>query len=170
MTNTTTIWGNSEKQFALWDEFLAAWPPERLLTLTLEEYSQVGVEGTLTWWLEVAAEHLGGIGGGSAFKFGIYHRNDTGPKAPDGSHIWGDAYAWYAKYGDTAEAAFATVHERLLTIVEAAQAGNLEAIDPVDFSEVVKWKIAFLYQPREAPVLFPIYKRDALRYCYTSPH
>ena len=166
MSSTNDIWGDSEKQFALWDEFLAAWPPERVAKMTLEEYCKSGSTDTFISWLEIKTEKLGSIWGGSAFKFGIYHRNDTASKEPAGGRIWGKDYAWYAKYGDTPETAFADVRERLVAIVEAAQAGNLDAIDKNDFSEGVKWKIAFLYQPRQAPLIFPIYKRDSLRYCY----
>lgn len=165
-------WGDSESQFALWDEFLKAWPLDRLATMSLDEYSQTGENSetgqkdTLTAWLEIKTEDLGSIWGGSAFKFGIYHRNDTEAKEPKGGRIWGDEYAWYSKYGDTSETAFAQVRERIITIAEAARAGNLDAIDKVDFSEAVKWKIAFLYQPRESPLILSAYKRDALIFCY----
>jgi len=165
-SSTASYWGYSEKQQSLWDKFLQAWPAERLTQMSLEDYSKAGKEGTFIWWLEFATEGLGSIAGGTSFKFGVYHRDDTEAKEPDGSRFWGDKYAWYAKYGDSPEEAFATVHERILAIVEATQAGNLELIDQVEFSEAIKWKIAFLYQPREKPILFPIYKRDALRYCY----
>ncbi len=150
----------------LWNDFLAHWPLSRVASMSLSDYSQVGSADTFTGWLEQKTEVLGSIWGGSAFKFGIYHRNDTEVNPPARGRIWGEKYAWYAKYGDTPEAAFATVRERILAVVTAAQAGNLEAIDEVDFSEAVKWKIAFLYQPRETPCLFPIYKRDGLVYCY----
>jgi 5-methylcytosine-specific restriction protein B len=156
----------SQEQEQLWSDFLAAWPPARLASMSLTEYTQVGSAETFTGWLEQKTEELGSIWGGSAFKFGIYHRNDTEVRPPARGRIWGQKYAWYAKYGDTPEVAFATVRERIVAIVEAAQAGNLEAIDDVDFSEAVKWKIAFLYQSRETPWLFPIYKRDGLVYCY----
>jgi 5-methylcytosine-specific restriction protein B len=156
----------SQQQQQLWDDFLAEWPPERVTKMTLEEYCKVGSTDTLISWLEIRTEKLGSIWGGSAFKFGIYHRNDTVPKEPTGGRIWGENYAWYVKYGDTPETAFAAVRDRLVSIVEAAQAGNLDAIDEIDFSEAVKWKIAFLYQSPEAPSILPIYKRDGLVYCY----
>jgi 5-methylcytosine-specific restriction protein B len=156
----------SQEQEKLWGEFLVVWPPERVAAMTLKEYSSVGTDDSFTWFLESKMNLLGGIGGGSSFKFGIYHRNDMVPKEPVGGRIWGENYAWYAKYGETPESAFIAVRERLVAILDAAQAGNLDAIDEIDFSEGVKWKIAFLYQPRETPLTFPIYKRDSLRYCY----
>jgi 5-methylcytosine-specific restriction protein B len=156
----------SQAQEQLWNEFLSAWPPVRVAAMSLADYSQVGSAETFTGWLEQKTEELGSVWGGSAFKFGIYHRNDTEGNPPARGRVWGEKYAWYAKYGDTPGAAFATVRGRIVAIVESAQAGNLEAIDDVDFSEAVKWKIAFLYQPRAKPVIFPIYKRDGLVYCY----
>lgn len=162
----TDDWGDSESQFALWDEFLEAWPLDRLATMSLDEYSKTGDQDTLTAWLEIKTEPLGSVWGGSSFKFGIYQRDDTEAKEPKGGRIWGEQYAWYAKYGDTPEAAFAQVQERISAIAEAAAAGNLDAIDQVDFSEAIKWKLAFLYQPRESPLILCIYKRSALIFCY----
>ncbi|MDF1653425.1 hypothetical protein P1J24_32075, partial [Pseudomonas aeruginosa] len=66
-----------------WSDFLLRWPLESLSELTLEQYTQAGDSNTFTYWLEVATEELGSIWGGSAFKFGIYSRNDKSPKAGD---------------------------------------------------------------------------------------
>jgi hypothetical protein len=59
----------------IWDEFLKAWPIERVRTMTLEEYSQAKNRDTFTYWIEAGTQDLGSIWGGSAFKFGIYHMN-----------------------------------------------------------------------------------------------
>ena len=67
----------SQQQEQLWDEFLVAWPPERVAAMTLEEYCKAGSTDTFISWLEIRTEKMGSIWGGSAFKFGIYHRNDT---------------------------------------------------------------------------------------------
>ncbi len=70
------------------------------------------------------------------------------------------------KYGETAEVAFATVRSRLTEVIDAVRAGNLEAVDQVDFSPAVKWKVAFLYQDREDPKLLAIYSEKRLRARY----
>lgn len=162
----TSEWADSADQFALWDEFLEAWPLDRLATMTLEEYSKTGSTETLTAWLEIRTETLGSIWGGSAFKFGVYERDDTEAKEPKSGRVWGEQYAWYAKYGDSPETAFAQVRERITGIAEAAAAGNLDVIDSIDFSPAIKWKLAFLYQPRKSPLILCIYKRTALFFCY----
>ena len=150
----------------LWSSFLETWPPERIREMDLEEYTNLNRDDAFVYWLEKRLEDLGSIWGGSAFKFGVYRRDQTEPKEPSGGRVWGDKYAWMRKYGETAEEAFATVRSRLVEIVEAAQAGNLEAIDEVDFSPAVKWKVAFLYQDREDPRILTIYKKDWLLFHY----
>lgn len=75
---------NANTANALWDAFIARWPLNTLNALTLEEYTQVkgGKAGgdSFTYWLESKTEEVGSIWGGSAFKFGIYHRNNSEPK------------------------------------------------------------------------------------------
>lgn len=124
----------SQEQEKLWDEFLAEWPPERVAAMTLDEYCKAGSADTFISWLEIKTETLGSIWGGSAFKFGIYHRNDTVAKEAGSGRIWGKEYAWYAKYGNSPETAFAAVRERIVSIGKAAAAGNLDVIDKIDFS------------------------------------
>lgn len=54
--------------------FMERFPPSFLETMTLEQYC-LGLEPTensFCYWLEYKTRPLGGIGGGSAQKFGIY--------------------------------------------------------------------------------------------------
>ena len=150
----------------LWSEFLETWPVDRVRGMSLEEYTNLNRDDAFVYWLETRTEDLGSIWGGSAFKFGIYRREQIEPKEPKGGRIWGDEFGWMRKYGETAEEAFATVRSRLVEIVESVRTGNLEAVDEVDFSPVVKWKVAFLYQDRENPRIFNIYKKDWLLFHY----
>ena len=140
--------------------------------MSLEEYTNLDRDGAFVYWLEAKAHALGSIWGGSAFKFGMFRRDNKDPKQPKGGRVWGDEYAWMRKYGETAEAAFATVRSRLTDVIDAVEAGNLEAVDQVDFSPAVKWKVAFLYQDRKAPRLLAIYKepRLAARYNEVFPN
>ena len=159
------------RKMALWSRFLEVWPPDRVRDMSLEEYTNVNRSDAFVYWLEKRTEALGSIWGGSAFKFGIYRRARTDAKEPGGGRIFGDKYAWMDKYGETEEEAFASVRTRLTDVIDAARTGNLEAIDKIDFSPAVKWKVAFLYQNRKDAGLLAIYKegRLAARYKEAFP-
>lgn len=146
-----------------WTEFLKLWPLEHLSEMTLAQYSQAGNQDCFVYWLEARTEKLGSIWGGSAFKFGVYSRKDTTTKANESDRYYGPEYAWYAKYGKTAEEAFAKVKSVILDVANAARSGQLALVDKADLGPAVKWKIAFLYQNREAPCVLPIFKAEYLR-------
>jgi 5-methylcytosine-specific restriction protein B len=154
---------NPENAEKLWDEFLQKWPLETLSSLQIEQYTKAGDSNTFTNWLEGRTEDLGSIWGGSAFKFGIYHRADDQAKKSEGGLMYGDIYAWYAKYGKAPEEAFKAVLTEVVKVAEAARAGDLHAIENADLGQAVKWKIAFLYQDRAALSILPIYKLEVLR-------
>ena len=131
--------------------------------MSLREYSEAGNQDCFVYWLEARTEALGSVWGGSAFKFGIYSRKKAGEVKRDGDRCYRENYAWYAKYGDTPEAAFAQVIDKVVQIANAARSGSLEAIDEVDLGQVVKWKLAFLYQDREHPTILPVLKLEYLQ-------
>ena len=58
-------------------EFLNNWPISRLKTMTLEEYTNDNKSDAFIYWLEFKLNKIGGIGGGSANKFGIYRRRNS---------------------------------------------------------------------------------------------
>lgn len=147
---------------ALWDEFLARWPLEKLPDMKLDEYTHAGDKDCFTYWLEARTEGLGSIWGGSAFKFGIYGRKDHSPKTGEGV-AYGADYAWATKYGATPEEAFLNVRQQIVAVANAARAGNLELVEQADLGPVTKWKIAFLYQDRKAPTIVNIFKLEHLR-------
>jgi len=154
--------------YKLWSDFLDEYPINRIYQLSLEEYTNPNREDAFIYWIEKRLEKLGSIWGGSAFKFGIYRRQDTTLKKPSKGRIYGQEYAWMTKYGQTEQEAFKTVKERIIEIVEAVKAGNLDIIDAVDFSPAYKWKLAFLYQERDKPRIFPIYKKECLFFHYQA--
>jgi 5-methylcytosine-specific restriction protein B len=156
----------------LWTDFLTAWPAGRVREMTLDQYTNLDKNDAFVYWLEKRTEALGSVWGGSAFKWGVYRRNDKA-KREDGRGIkWTDTYAWYTRYGDTAEQAFQTIRGRLVEVIDAAQQGELERIEDIDVCwPIVKWKVAFLYQDRQAPRTFPLYHEDRLfqRYRVIAP-
>jgi 5-methylcytosine-specific restriction protein B len=148
---------------AQWQQFLERWPLESLGSMTLSQYSEAGNQDCFVYWLEARTESLGSIWGGSSFKFGVYSRKDQSDKVEDSSRRYSSDYAWIAKYGETAEAAFSQVRENILKVAQAARVGDLAAIDKVDLGHVYKWKLAFLYQDRDVPTIIPIYSLRHLK-------
>ena len=158
-----------------WSRFLKVWPIERIKTLTLEEYTTSADDRTgdnpdypFTYWLESLTEDLGSIWGGSAFKFGVFRRKDKSEKKTKGSRSYSDKYGWYSKFGSNPHEAFESVKIELLSIIENVQNQNLEAIDTSKLGDVLSWKVAFLYQNRENPVVAPIYAARSLKETHTS--
>jgi 5-methylcytosine-specific restriction protein B len=138
-----------------WDAFLAEWPLERLRTMTLPEYTQAGDKHCFTYWMEGGLDEYGSIWGGSAFKFGIYSRNDRNPRANSGGAAWDDEYGWYSRFGDTREVAFGLVRDEVVRVAEAARAGRWDEIDSSELGPAYRWKIAFHYQDRSRAAQIP---------------
>lgn len=147
---------------SVWHEFLQAWPIERLRTMRLDEYATSGDKECFIYWLEFRLVDYGSIAGGSAFKFGIFARGNSGPKTGDSTLTYDEKYGWYRKLGDTPEAAFEVIRQQVVDVAEAARAGNLKAIDASSLGTVVKWKIAFHYQSQQVPLICGVYLRKPL--------
>jgi hypothetical protein len=137
---------NMTNDYNLWNEFRKVWSIERVRKMTLPEYTNCGKKDTFTYWIESKLDKLGSIWGGSAFKFGIYSRNDKGQKENIGGRMYSDNYGWMRKYGETEKAAFENVKLKILETIDAVQRNELELIDQVDLGTAYKWKIAFHYQ------------------------
>lgn len=144
-------------------DFLQNWPLSALPDLTLEDYIGKGDRGTFAYWMEFGeGRYLGSIKGGDASKFGIYERNAE-PRGERSFISMDNRYSWKSKYGTTAAEAFATIKAHILNIAHAAQDGDLETIESLDFEPALKWKIAFVYQDHHNPCVLPVYKLKALR-------
>ena len=145
----------------LYNEFQERFPIGKLAEMTLDEYTNLDKETSFCYWVEVRAESLGSIWGGSAYKFGIYRYNKK-PSETDPRIQSDESYAWYAKYGKpTAEEAFAVVRAAVARVAALADAGDFAHIEDVkELGDSYKWKIAFLYSHER---LLPIYKMDILR-------
>ena len=153
-----------------WDKFLQAWPVERIKNLTLQEYTTSADDRSgddpdypFTFWLESITEDLGSIWGGSAFKFGIFKRQDKSKKKSKSGLSYNKDYGWYSKFGSSPEEAFENVKQELLGIISNVQNQNLVAIDNSKLGDVLSWKVAFLYQNRKNPIVAPIYSAKALK-------
>lgn len=147
----------------IWDSFLERWPIEKLEKMSLEEYTQASSTDTFTYWIESKTEILGSIWGGSAFKFGIFSRQNQQEKETDKRVSYDSHYGWYTKYGASLKEAYDNVLHIIIDIAKAAAIGNTQKIDEIDLGISTKWKIAFLYQNQDKPIALPIYKIDNLR-------
>ncbi|WP_088211630.1 AAA family ATPase [Shewanella sp. Shew256] len=148
---------NQERQQFL-EQFIHEWPVERLESLSLEEYTSVDDQNTFAYWIEFGVgRYLGSIKGGDASKFGIYKRKSE-PKGIREFIDSDDVYSWKRKYGSSAEQAFSNIKSKILLVIQAAKHAELEKIELLDFEQVLKWKLAFIYQDHNAPLVLPIYK------------
>ncbi|MBM94474.1 MAG: hypothetical protein CMI09_01290 [Oceanospirillaceae bacterium] len=137
--------------------------------MTLEQYNSQGDVDSFCYWIESRAEKLGSIWGGSAFKFGVYSRKDTTAKEDSAGRCYNDQYGWLKKYGDSPEAAFKAVRTEVVKVAEAAAAGNLQVVQQANLGEVIRWKLAFIYQNSQEPEVIPIYKLSVLRALLDDP-
>ncbi|MBP6734053.1 MAG: AAA family ATPase [Chromatiaceae bacterium] len=152
-----------QQQYALWDEFLAAWPLTRLATMTLDKYSKAGANDSFTYWIESRLDEMGSIWGGSSFKFGVFSRKDTEDKKSDAKLSYSDTHGWYSSLGTTAEEAFEKVRGYVVQVAKLAAQGDVDGIEAFEhLGEVFKWKIAFHYQDRQTPVIVDVFKRAPL--------
>lgn len=151
----------------VWTEFLTHWPVEKVRSMTLEQYHTVNDSSCFVRWLESGATMLGSIWGGNAFKFGIYQRANRDENKQSGrGYTYGDVYAWLTKLGATPDDAFAAVKSAILSIIDAIRSRDLEGVQRVQNRGVlwpmVVWKIAFLYQDRNDPLIVSVYAKKAL--------
>ncbi len=144
----------------LWGEFLNRWPMRKLESMTLEEYVSTNNDDTFAYWVETRTKPLGSILGNTAIKFGIYKRKKNAKEQP--GIIKDDFYSWYSKFGGTQQEAFSTIKSHILYIAKNASVEDLEAIDKIVFSPMVKWKIAFLYQNRKQPIIINVFSKEVL--------
>ena len=155
---------DNRELYKLWDEFLDSWPAERVINMTLEEYTGAGNPDAFIHWVEFRTKSLGTISGSSSFIFGIYSRKDQSYKKNTKNHFYEDKYAWRAAYGETKEQAFTHVKAEIIKVIEAVKNNQFHLINDVDLITTVKWKIAFLYQNRENIKILPTFAEQRLRF------
>ncbi len=141
------------------NRFLKRWGKDTVKVMKLEEYNSVGSKDSFCYWLEHESEVLGLIGGTPSNKFGIWQIKNAIEGASDDFLDDGN-YKWYKKYGSTANVAFNSIKELLITIIESAEIGEFQKIDGIDYFSLAKWKVAFIYSGCK---LLPIYKKETIR-------
>lgn len=132
------------------EEFLKYWTLDKIKEMTLEQYTNLDKKDSFTYWLETKTEKVLGIGGGSAYKFGIFKRNPESEQKELKNGQNSDEnreYGWYSKYGQSKEEAFIKIKKLIIKIIEASQKKNFSEIDNIDLGNTFKWKLAYMYAP-----------------------
>lgn len=157
-----------EENYSLKEEFLRVWSLENLQEMTLEQYTNLNRENSFCYWLEQKTSNLGGIKGGSSYKFGIYKMSGLTPFKPKNHNKSDGEYAWFTKYGNTKEEAFDTIKNYIIQIAQYSNNNNLGSINEIDLGNAFKWKIAFMYGNYNVINIFKIsaLKFLANRYSY----
>ncbi|EAH6017253.1 McrB family protein [Campylobacter jejuni] len=164
------MWNLDEKKLQeMLDGFLnfqEVWTLEKVKNMTLEEYTNIKKDNPnrddFTFWIESKLDNLGSIWGGSAFKFGIYRRNDESQKESSSGRLYSQNYAWIAKYGNNENEVFNNIKEKIIQIIQASQDNNLKTIEKIDFGDAIKWKIAFHYQDVKNIKIVNIFSKNVL--------
>lgn len=132
------------------EEFLKYWTLDKIKEMTLEQYTNLDKKDSFTYWLETKTVKVLGIGGGSAYKFGIFKRNPESEQKELKNGQNSDEnreYGWYSKYGQSKEEAFIKIKKLIIKIIEASQKKNFSEIDNIDLGNTFKWKLAYMYAP-----------------------
>lgn len=128
--------------------------------LKLDSYTAAGENrDDFTYWIERKLDNLGGIKGGSSYKFGIYKYKKK-PEDRNG-YMCDGTYAWVKKYGETADEAFEYVKNRICNIYQLVCEENInyDKLGEVAKEDAYMWKIAFLYSNKR---LVNVYKQEVL--------
>lgn len=142
---------------AILNDFLKAWPLERVEKMSIDEYVNVGDTETFCQYIETKTRPLGSINGLNSIKFGIYKRGNIS-KEPKKA-ISDNTHSWLPFYGDNKLAAFEKIKSDLIRVIVAAQRQEFDEIDDIHLYSIFKWKVAFLYSSEG---FIPIFNKEAL--------
>lgn len=145
-----SITENRRQASKIKEEFVKNWTLDKVRNLTIEEYVSNGERSGFCYDLEFGTPGIGSIRGGNSIKFGLYKRKNSQNEIKLKNVNSDEQYTWQGQLGSDVKSAFESIKTGLIGLIEAAQTGNLEAINKVDvpfFWNVVKWKLAFMYAP-----------------------
>lgn len=153
---------SNQSLYNLKEDFLKEWPITRLESMSIEEYTNLE-KSSFCYWVESLTTELGSIWGGSAYKFGVFRRDnlDKGDYEKSGRTAKGN-YSWYSKYGIDKDTAYDVVRSYIIQIAKLSESGNLKDIESIDLGYAYKWKIAFLYGDYN---IINLFKHNAVLIC-----
>jgi 5-methylcytosine-specific restriction enzyme B len=120
-------------------EFIRRFPKDKLGQLTLDQYAQGRGNDSFCYWLEFKTNALGGIRGGSAYKWGVFwSKEDNG-------------WRWTQVYRDQNDA-ISRIRQGLAKLVESVENGYLGELDVIGRQYLgnalgLRCKPLFLYYP-----------------------
>ncbi|MDX2003287.1 MAG: hypothetical protein SFW35_12680 [Chitinophagales bacterium] len=147
----------------LLEEFLNDWPIDRLRSMQIDEYTNLKGTSFITF-LQYQSKPLGESGGFGYYNYQLFVVSKPKSEVRAG-YLTDGTYIWRETYGQSAESAFETIQSKVVAIAEYASKGNFESIENIEFSNLIKWKIAFLYSGYR---LLNIYKPEALKFIATK--
>lgn len=154
MATKNTVGQNFRECESNYLKFKEVFSLEQLDALTIDNY--VGGNGSresFSYWLLHGLNGLGSINCPQNFKlFKIYYDTDK------------EKIAYHPDY-HSEEEAISKIRQTIKKIATYASEGKFSDIDNIDFTESVKWKIAFVYAPGklEDKQLIPIYSVKELK-------
>ena len=153
---------NSEKvkeQFKQLDqqriEFITkSFPASNICNMKIDDYVLGKGEYTFCRYIEYGLKLLGDIRGATASKYGVYY----GKRGEDNAK----SYIYNLNLGcDDYSSAFELIKNRIIDLLEEGAIGNLEKINRIRISPMVRGKILYLYYPEK---YLPIYSEADVDY------
>jgi 5-methylcytosine-specific restriction endonuclease McrBC GTP-binding regulatory subunit McrB len=150
-----------------WRAFRTRWPLSALHSLTLEQYTQPDERTGFSDWVQFKTDDLGWrqSGASNLSRIGIRalpakleareKMISTHQGLPSSSVDADKGYCWLKTLGANVEEAFQAIKRRVIELAEAAQHGDLSALRMHTLRDDFEWKLFFLYQNPDQPVLLP---------------
>ena len=146
-----------------WDGFLAKWPVSKLRELTLDQFYGAEGDDSFFSWLRDHTQKLGRFNEG-ALSSGVRPRGRNAKTLAGPDTKTDGPYIWYSILGDSAQEAFERLKGELLDAVTAVQCGDLSLMAKLKAAPgAMVWKVAFLYQNREKPLVLPFYTQKQIK-------
>lgn len=141
----------SDNVLKVWDEFLIEWPEKKVLNMTLEDYTDVKSNNPkyFTYCVEFYTKDIGEIRGATNDRWKIY-------KSTKGK------YKIVKGYPNNPKEAFDKVHSIIKDIIRYVKKEELEKIEQLELSDLIKWKIAFLYQNKSKIIIPNMFSKKHL--------
>lgn len=146
-----------------WDTFLDRWPESRLRDLTLEEYYGPEAGDSFFSWMTTHTNQIGRFNEGP-MSAGVRPRGLNANSQPGPDMQVDERYIWYSILGNSAQEAFANLKAELLAAIAAVRSGDLSSMNLLKNAPgSLVWKVAFLYQDKNQPLVLPFYRARQLK-------
>ncbi|MCX2862268.1 AAA family ATPase [Paucibacter sp. PLA-PC-4] len=173
----------ADPRITRWSAFRERWPASVLHEMTLDQYTQADHHAGLSGWVKFKTDGLGWRPKpGSAWsRIGICAL-PADPKLRDlaietyrkrrrlSSVDVERGYCWHESIGSDVAASFESTKRRIIELAEAAQLGDLNVLKAPRLHVDYEWKLFFLYQDPDQPVLLPVQEQADVRSWHWNKH